>query len=271
MAGSAFGPAFGPAFNYLTPWYDGTTGPDYPPDPASGSNGLGLFTIGTGQIGDIPPFNFWQTVISQYANSPILTQLIASFDAAVDQTLNFELLYDNIWNVNSAQGYGLDVWGRIVGISRIVEVPSSSTYFGFAESTSGQPFGQAPFYNYEPTTSSYALSDTAFRQLILAKALANISSCSIPAINRVLLTLFPGRGNCYVTDIPSITPYFGFAEQGNAQPFNQAPFYDGEALPSMQMTYTFDFSLTPVELTIVQNGNVLPKPVGVTASVVINL
>ncbi|WP_415752057.1 DUF2612 domain-containing protein [Mesorhizobium sp. B2-1-8] len=37
----------------------------------------------------------------------------------------------------------------------------------------------------------------------------------------------------------------------------------------MTMTYSFAFQLTPVELAIVQNSGVLPKPTGVKASIVI--
>jgi hypothetical protein len=75
--------------------------------------------------------------------------------------------------------------------------------------------------------------------LILAKALANISSCSAPAVNKVLQLLFPGRGVCYATDGLDMT-----------------------------MTYTFLFALTPVEAAIVDQSGVLPRPAGVSATVV---
>ena len=216
-------------------------GPTYPPPPAPGSNGLGQFTAGVSPLGDIEPFNFWSTVISQYANSPILTGVIANFDAALDQTQNFDALFDNVWNIDTAFGYGLDVIGRRVGVTRVIAVVVVGSYFGFKESTTGQPFNQAPFWNGTPSTANYSLSDDAFRNMILAKALSNTSDGSIPSINKVLLTLFPGRGNAYVTD-----------------------------LGGMAMTYTFRFNLTPVELSIVQNGNVLPKPVGVSATIMIS-
>ena len=217
------------------------TGPSYPPDLLPGSNGLGFFQVGVSPVGDIEPFNYWATVISQYANSPIMTSVIANFDAALDQTQNFDALYDNVWSVDTAVGYGLDVIGRRVGVTRVIAVVVVGSYFGFKEATTGQPFNQAPFWNGTPSTANYSLSDNAFRNLILAKALSNISDGSTSSINKILLTLFPGRGNAYVTD-----------------------------LGGMAMTYTFRFNLTPVELSIVQNGNVLPKPVGVSASIVIS-
>lgn len=216
------------------------SGPPYPhPSPAPGSNAIGSFTIGVSPIGDITPFDVWTTVISQYANSPILTTLITDFAGYVDQTVNMQSFFDLIWNVDTAQGYGLDVWGRIVGVSRTIQISEPSDYFGFEEThdPSIQPFNSAPFYSGAQVTSNVELSDTAFRTLIFAKALANISDGSIQAINQLLLNLFPGRGNCYVLDNLDMT-----------------------------ITYRFEFVLSPVEVAIVE-GNVLPTPTGVSFTV----
>ena len=101
-------------------------GPPYP-EVVPGSNAIGEFTIGVSPIGDIPPFNFWDTIISQYANSAILTQLIANMDAYLDQTENFDNFFDDIWNIDTAQGYGLDLWGRILGVTRYVTVGTGVT------------------------------------------------------------------------------------------------------------------------------------------------
>ena len=51
---------------------DRMSGPD-PFRPKTGSNGIGGFVIGVSPIGDIPPFDFWKTIISQYANSDVIT------------------------------------------------------------------------------------------------------------------------------------------------------------------------------------------------------
>lgn len=217
------------------------TGPPYPrPDPRS--NEIGRFVIGVSPIGTIPPFDYWQTIISQYANSAILTQLITNFFEYIDQTINVDDFFDDIFNIDTAVGYGLDVWGRILGISRVLAIPATETFFGFDEA--GDPvrvgFNQAPFFGGGATTNNFSLSDTAFRTLLFAKALANISDGSIASINQLLLNLFPNRGNCYVTDGLDMT-----------------------------MTYTFVFHLSSVELTIVQNSGVLPRPAGVSTTVVV--
>lgn len=254
------------------------SGPQYPPSPVAGSNAIGLGAIGVMQIGDIPAFDLWQTVLQQYANSDILTAIIQDFFAAADQTENFSAFFDDIWNVNTAQGYGLDVWGRIVGVSRVVQVASTS-WFGFAEALPGAlsfntganiQQGGGSFYSGASLTNNYFLSDESYRRLILAKAAFNISNCSIPAINKILQQLFPGRGNCFVTDGYQGSSYFGFTESQNAQTFGQGAFYNGQTVQGMVMTYTFEFPLSLVELAIVGQSGVLPKPTGVLASVVIN-
>jgi hypothetical protein len=210
--------------------------------PVSGSNAIGSFAIGVSPIGSIIPFNYWDTIISQYANSSIMTTLIGDFDSWLDQTANFDALYDNVWNVTTAQGYGLDVWGRIVGLigGRTLQIVGSQNYLTFEETGSGFGFGQQPLFSGQPVTSNYQLADPDFRTLIYAKALANISDGSIKSINAILRALFPSRGNAYVTDGLNMT-----------------------------MTYTFDFALTLPEQAIVENSGVLPRPLGVKSSVVI--
>src|ERR1700742_1997604 len=97
------------------------TGPPYPaPDPRG--NAIGKFIVGVSPIGTQPQWDVWTTVQSQYANSPILTTLITNFAGYVDQARNFDNFFDLIFNVDTAQGYGLDVWGRIVGINRILTI-----------------------------------------------------------------------------------------------------------------------------------------------------
>lgn len=264
------------------------TGPTYPAPPAAGSNAIGKFAIGVGQIGDIPEFSYWDTVASQYANSSILTGIIGSFFAAADQTQNLDNFFDAVWNLDTAQDYGLDFWGRVVGINRVIQVPTTSN-FGFAEAAGSLPFntnvsfangtwvvsnqwqGGGSFYAGTPLTQNYSLSNDTFRNLILTKAAANITDGSIKSINQTLLKLFPGRGNAYVTDGYQGNSYFGFAESQNALPFGQGAFYNGQTIQSMVMTFTFNFPLSPVELAIVNTSGVLPKPTGVQSSIVINV
>lgn len=246
------------------------SGPPYPhPNPAPGSNAIGSFQIGVSPIGTITPFDVWSTVISQYANSPILTQLIVDFSQYVDQTANFDNFYDYIWNIDTAVGHGLNVWGRILNVSRTLAIPVGS-YFGFAEAVGDgiDTFDVARFYSGADTTQNFNLADDAYRTLLFAKALFNICDGSIPAINQILTNLFPNRGNCYVAEgYPFQGFFFGFQEAIDTQPFGQAPFYSNLAQPAMTLTYVFDFKLTGLELAIVSTSGAIPKPTGVKAFV----
>lgn len=248
------------------------TGPPYPPPPVAGSNAIGEFAIGISPVGTISPWDVWETVQSQYANSPIITKLLTNFAEFIDPTSNLENFFDLVMNVDTAQGYGLDVWGRIVGVGRYLRLHTPGRYFGFDE---GYPdydgFNQSPFYDGSVLTEVYRLEDIPYRRLILAKALSNICDGSIPAINQLLINLFdtPRQANCYVTEGTPFDLWFGFAEGINYAGFNQAPFYDGSpSYELMTMTYTFHRKLSPVEEAIIYQSNVLPKPTGVRATVV---
>ncbi len=239
--------------------------------PRPGSNAIGSFQIGISPIGSIPSFDFWTTIISQYANSDVLTKLIENFDSYVDQTKNLDAFFDLIQNVDTALGYGLDVWGRIVGVKRTLRV-AEVRYFGFNEQGIGvDGFDQQGFYTGAPVTDNYDLTDPAYRRLIFAKALSNISDGSIPAINQLLLNLFPHRGNTYVKEGEPSADAFGFME-GNSQFLFQeatpdtAPFNGALTQQNMTMTYVFEFALSQVDQAIVEQSGVLPKPVGVKAS-----
>jgi len=192
--------------------------------------------------------DFERTILSQYSNSPTIRQLIKNFNSYIDPTANIQAFFDLVWNVDTAQGYGLDVWGRIVGVGRVLQL-APQDFLGLENpggtAASGQPFNQAPFFHGGATTSNYSLLDGPFRALILAKALANISDGTIGSINQILVNLFgaqgplPILGNSYVTDGLNMT-----------------------------MTYTFSTTLDPVSQAIVFQSGVLPKPCGVSASVV---
>ena len=205
---------------------------------AAPSSAIGQFQIGVSPIGG-PTFDWWQTVLSQYANNTTLIPWIDAVSQSLDGNEDVANWYNLVWNVLTAQGWGLDVWGAIVGVGR--NLPVSNQFFGFEEASDPSLIGynQAPYFNGSFGTSTATLSDNVFRQLVLAKAATNITDCSIPAINQILLMLFGSSGVCYCTDGGDMT-----------------------------MTYTFDFTLSPIQLSIVETSNVLPKPAGVSVTIV---
>lgn len=185
--------------------------------------------------------NVEETIISQYGTSATITQLVQNMNENIDPRTNFDDFYDFVWNVETAQGFGLDIWGRIVNISRKLSIPDSVNYLGFNEADPGvYPFDEGIFYDpNSSSTQTYLLSDDAYRQLILVKALANISAVNARSINQLLQNMFVNRGRCYVND-----------------------------LGGMEMRYTFEFTLTVYEFAIMTQSGALPRPAGVLASLI---
>jgi hypothetical protein len=223
----------------------------------------------TGPAYPRPPgvFNVSDTIISQYANSPIMTSILTSFSEAIDPTADFDLFYQNVWNIDTASGPGLDLWGRIIGVNRLLPLATSS-YFGFAESGS-VGFGNGPFYSGQTLTQNYYLSDDAYRLLLLIKAATNITDGSIKATNAALMALFPGRGNAYVQETLTSAPYFQFGESPTSTGFGTNPFYLGSTIELMKIKFMFDFQLQDFEIAIIEQSGVIPRPTGVGITVVI--
>lgn len=182
-------------------------------------------------------FDARQTLLSQYANSPIIVGLVEALSTALDRQAAFNEFYDMVWNVDTAEGFGLDIWGRIVGVSRALYV-SDSLYLGFSDNADAVPFGSGIFWGAGRLTPNFKLTDAAYRRLILAKAALNITNSSVPAINAILRALFPGYGNVYVRD-------------------------NGD----MTLTYVFGAALSKVDYAIVSQSGALPRPVGVSFDV----
>ena len=184
------------------------------------------------------------TVQKQWSNSATLLQLLNSFDQWVDLTLfSAEFLY-NVWDISTAQGFGLDIWGRILGRSRYLQVtPTPGQNFGFDKGvtpgTNWWPWSTKPFYGGEAGgTVSYALDDVSYRKLLLVKAAANIATCDCGSLNALMRSMFGDRGKCYVG-------------------------YDINN--PMNIGYHFEFSPTPVERAIIESG-LFPQPAGTDAS-----
>lgn len=194
------------------------------------------YTGGIGSAAELA-FDARQTLLSQYANSPIIVALVEALNHALDRQAALTAFYDAVWNVETAVGFGLDVWGRIVGVSRALYV-TDSLFLGFSASSDAVPFGSGIFWGASRLTPNFQLTDAVFRRLVLAKAALNITDGSVPAINAILRALFPDYGNVYVRD-------------------------NGD----MTITYVFGAALSKVDYAIVSQSGVLPKPVGVSFDV----
>jgi hypothetical protein len=125
--------------------------------------------------------NWSQTLISRFADKPIIVSLISSFNDAIDPSANIANFLKYIWDVRTAVGNGLNIWGKIVGVPRTI-----------------------------PGSPPITLSDFDYQTLILVKAAANIGNVTIPTLNRLLTQIFSGSGIVFVQDNLNMTLTYVF-------------------------------------------------------------
>ena len=147
---------------------------------------------------DFTSFDTWdiaETVQSQYATSKRMRAVIDAFWQAINPKSDIDLLYKKLVNPRTAEGWGLDVWGRIVAIGRsYLAVEDDTPYFGFdppegVKNERLNSFGNAPFY--KQIMGKVRLADTMFRTYVFLKALINISNSSLASLNQAVKLLFP--------------------------------------------------------------------------------
>lgn len=173
------------------------------------------------------------TVLSQYLHSPAIMTLIRSFNTAIDPEAWIADFVTKVMAVETAESWGLDVWGRIVAIERTIQLQGSAWLpIGFAGQTCGN-FGNSNFFS--PTASNvYVLQDNAYRLLILMKAASNITNGSLQDINRIVSTLFADRGAVSVVHVGT-----------------------------MHLRFVVEFAMQPFEKALLLREDVPPKPAGV--------
>ena len=90
--------------------------------------------------------------------------------------------YNDIFNIQTANTYGLDVWGERLNISRRLKVNGETV----------------------------ELKDKYYRFLLLVKAMSNISNCTVPNLEEILNFLFQDRGQVFVFDTGIMTMKYTF-------------------------------------------------------------
>lgn len=139
-------------------------------------------------------FDINETIQSQYAASPHITNLVNAFWDSLNPEADIELFYNKVFNPDTAEGMGLDVWGRIVAIGReYLTTDTTNPYWGFklpeVVDERVQNFGNAPYY--KAINGTVKLTDTAYRLYIFLKAMINIGDGTLASLNKMIKYLFP--------------------------------------------------------------------------------
>lgn len=163
----------------------------------------------------LAPIDSQEPIQSQYAASPRMQALFQAMAKRIDPKADIDLFYQKIFDPETAEGVGLDVWGRIVAATRQIMIDNTD-FLGFALSGL-DPMNISPFFNEAGADGEYRLADNAYRELIFYKAMANISGETMQEINALLNALFTRihgdiQGRCFVleTGVMEIRAVFFF-------------------------------------------------------------
>ena len=181
---------------------------------------------------DASDFDILRAIQSQYAGSPRLKSLTVTCWSLLNPESSIGLMYEHMIDPWTADGAGLDVWGRIVATARRIYAAGESVI----------------------------LDDYTYRKYIFVKALFNLTNSSLRSINFFCGQLISSGVRVLHTDTMVLTvlvteivdpqalqaflnlrwsptgvgvkiyyvlgPVFGFNGSG-LHPFNQAPFVNG--------------------------------------------
>lgn len=160
-----------------------------------------------------PSIDLLKHIFWQYNNAPNINALINFKQNWINenQVTFWTNWVQNVLNIQTANDYGLSIWGIFLGIPR--------TYLANGE--------------------NLTLSTEQFRTVILARLKMLNMRGTVPEINELLNFIFNKYGKAYVIDN-----------------------YD------MTMTYHFNFILSDLQLAVLNNVSLLPRPAGVEIIIV---
>lgn len=187
----------------------------------------------------------------QYCNALRLNSILKSmtdfYQKDVEQFVSD--WYKDVFNLKTANSFGLNIWGRILGAPRPTITPQNfgidaNGAFRFKNANTGTWHsvwlsGVTPQINVEknpvanPTLYPILLDDETYRLGLLAKLFLLNSNASIADINKFLKYLFPNKV-VYVQDNYNMT-----------------------------MSIIFEFVPTQTDLTIITYEPFSPRPMGV--------
>lgn len=194
-------------------------------------------------MADIQEFNFevdlLKAILWQYNNAPNLLSLLNFKKTWYDtnQTGFWEDWIANVFDLRTANDFGLQVWAIILGQSlygNFVPVDNSNAW-GFGVERKNFTRG-----NFATQTGGSRIYSTEIARLLLRlRYFKLVSSGTIPETNRMLKYLFQPYGTAYLADGLDMT-----------------------------QTYYFNFVIPSEMLYMLNNTDVLPRPSGVQSTVV---
>ena len=141
-------------------------------------------------IFDVTDFNVNPTplyttrLIGQYANSPVMLKLANGLGTLFDESGFIENWYNVIFNLGTAVGYGLDIWGLILNRSREFNYNGVKYYLQGAQTIGNVTFTAEQMENL-------------YRKILQLTAMRYIGNASLSSLNTLLQFIFKEDGECY--------------------------------------------------------------------------
>lgn len=183
--------------------------------------------------------NVQQALLWQYNEAVNLQAIVKNKQAWYDsnQTQFWENWYRDVFNLQTANIFGLSVWSIILGQPIVFNNAANPGQIPWGFGTNNVDFTQGNFAG--GAGGSYALPLSAARILLQLRAFQLVSSGTVPEINRMLAYVFKNYGPAWLIDNHDMT-----------------------------QTYMFDFTLTADLIYIFNNIDILPRPAGVSSTYV---
>lgn len=165
-------------------------------------------------------------MISQYANSPRFVKLVEGMRSQFNNAQTIEDWFNVVYNLKTAEGYGLDIWGIILNRSRYITYNDNGTektvYLKGAKTVDGIDYTEEQIENL-------------YRSVLFLTLMSYITNATMNSLSLLLRDFFKERGICYIVE------------------YNP-----------MEIRIVFDFYLNGLESVIFPV--VMPKPTGVGIS-----
>lgn len=180
-----------------------------------------------------------RAILWQYEDSGNLKSLIQNKQEWINQyqTGFWYEWYRDVFNIDTANKFGLSVWARILDISLGVDQDPQPAKFSFGFGQNHANFNNGNFGVLQSFRQALSLEQQ--RLVIRMRYFQITCRPTVPEINEFLAFLFGGQGPAYVLD--------------NLD---------------MSMTYVFGFSPSSELMYVLENYNLLPRPSAVDISMV---
>lgn len=178
-----------------------------------------------------------RAILWQYNDATKLQALISSLNewSKKNQTEFWSNWFHDVFNIDTANNFGLSVWSIILGISKDINIATGEKrkVFGFGANNLNFISGS----NFAQTNGATPISASNYRRLLKARLLRLNCDGTITNINRIMAVVF--------TD-------------------NKVTCTDGK---NMSIRYVFSTLPTSEELFILKNCDILIAPTGVDYSI----